>query len=418
MATDLREKLRQLGVTKGAGHIKPPSRQTRTTRSIESLLNGQEVETEMGRAFVVVQRYAPGYLHGGEALVAPREQSADVAARLGRDPALAKADLSRAVFLDTETTGLAGGTGTLVFLVGIGSFEGEVFCLRQFFLRDPDEETALLAALAEQMDDRSALVTFNGRGFDVPLLQARYVLTRMHPAWLALPHLDLLLPARRIWRGRLSSCALASLEMHVLGVQRDQADVPSYLIPQMYLDYLRTGDASEMPRVMYHNAQDILSLVTLAVRLCRIFADPLADAALDPADLVSLGKWYDDLGMSAEAERAFRAALERSVNPSLYLAALARLGLMLKQQGRRAEAAAVWEQLARSDDSSVLAHIELAKYFEWHVQDLHRALMWTQTALRLVAAWPPGYVRDRMEEELAHRLQRLKAKSRQAVRRD
>jgi uncharacterized protein YprB with RNaseH-like and TPR domain len=419
MATDLRDKLRQLGVTKGATQVKPPTRREgRHEQSIESLFDGQQVESSPGRAFVIEKRYTPDHLHGNAALALLPDQSAAIVAQLSREPALANVDLSRAIFLDTETTGLAGGTGTLVFLVGIGSFEpadsesgrGSAFCIRQFFLRDPGEEAAMLATLSERMDDGHAIITFNGRGFDLPLLQARYVLARLRPTWLALPHLDLLMPARRVWRDRLPSCALSSLEAHVLGVQREQDDVPGHLIPQLYLDYLQTGDASEMPRVIYHNQQDILSMVTLTVRLCRMFGDPATEETLDPGDLVSLGKWYDDLEMSAEAERAFRAALERELRSTSRAVALTRLGLLMKRQNRRQEAIAVWEQLAQAEDSGMLAHVELAKHFEWHANDLEQALMWTQAALKIIAAWPPGYARDQASAELEHRLQRLERK--------
>jgi uncharacterized protein YprB with RNaseH-like and TPR domain len=421
MTTDLRDKLRQLGVTKGATHVKPPARpQERRERSIESLLHGQQVESPLGRTFVVEKRYAPDYVHGAMPLDLLLDQSVTIAAQLAREPALAGVDLHRAVFLDTETTGLAGGAGTFAFLVGIGSFEraqgtpdaSPTFCIRQFFLRDPDEEAAMLATLAERMDVGQAIVTFNGRGFDLPLLQARYILARLRPTWLALPHLDLLMPARRVWRERLPSCALSSLEMHVLGVQREQADVPGYLIPQMYLDYLQSGDASEMLRVMYHNQQDILSMVTLAARLCRMFGDPLTEESLDPADLVSLGKWYDDLEMHALAERAFRVALEREIHSTTRAVALARLGLLMKRQHRREEAVAAWEQLARVDDSNVLAYVELAKHFEWHAGDLGQALTWTLAAREVVTGWPASYARDQASAELEHRLQRLERKQR------
>lgn len=407
MATDVRDKLRQLGVTKGASKLKPKPRRA---RSIESLLGGQEIESPAGRAFVVEERYTPAHLHGSTALGALLEQPASVAAQLAREPTLADVHLSRCVFLDTETTGLSGGTGTLVFLVGIGAFEGETFCVRQFFLRDPDKEAAMLAALSERMDDYQAIVTFNGRGFDLPLLQARYILARMRPTWLALPHLDLLMPARRVWRDRLSSCALSSLEAHVLAVRRAQDDVPGYLIPQMYLDYLQTGDAREMPRVIYHNRQDILSMVTLTAQLCRMFADPLADETLVPADLVSLGKWYDDLGMEALAERAFRAALEREALVTTRVTALTRLGFLIKRQGRHPEAIVIWEQLAQADDHGVTAHVELAKYFEWHAGDPEQALMWARAASQVVAAWPAGFTRDQAGSEIAHRLERLERK--------
>jgi len=415
MATDLRDKLRQLGVTKGSAHLKPSIHpQGRRSHPIEKLFNGQVVESTLGRAFLVEERYAPDHPHGHARLAWLLEQQAGIAAQLGRDPALASVDLSRCVFLDTETTGLAGGTGTLAFLVGIGSFEAKAFCVRQFFLRDPDEEAAMLAALSERMEDGQAIVTFNGRGFDLPLLQARYVLARLRPAWLALPHLDLLMPARRVWRDRLPSCALSSLEANVLGVQRERDDVPGYLIPQMYLDYLQTGDAREMPRVMYHNRQDILSMVTLAAQLCQTFADPLAAEFIDPADLVSLGKWYDDLNMPVEAERAWRAALQRELPATSRATALVRLGALLKRQDRRSEAVVAWEQLAQASEWDVTAHVELAKHWEWHAGDLGQAIVWTQAAQQIVATWPRGYARDLTGAQLAHRLERLRAKRERA----
>ena len=413
MATDLRDKLRLLGVTKGAARVKSPD-QPRHARALESLLDGQEIESPAGKTFVVQECYALDYVHGDTALRAFLERPADVAAprSMVYGSSLAEADLSRCVFLDTETTGLSGGTGTLVFLVGLGSFDRDAFCIHQFFLRDPDEEAAMLAALSERAGDYQAMVTFNGRGFDLPLLQTRYTLARMRAAWLALPHLDLLMPARRVWHDRLPSCALSSLEAHILGAQRTQEDVPGYRIPPMYLDYLQTGDAHEMPRVLYHNRQDILSMVTLAARLRRMFADPLADDALDATDLVSLGKWYDDLDMHSEAEHTFRAALERELPPTSRVTALARLGWLLKRQDRREEAVVAWEQLAQADANNVIAHVELAKHFEWHAGDPERALAWAQAAQEIVAAWPPGAARNQTRAELDHRLQRLERKRR------
>ena len=407
MATDLRDKLRQLGVTKGAAPVQPPAR-SRRPRSIEALVEGQQVESAQGHTFMALERYPLHFHHGHAALASLLQQPASIAAQLGREPRLAEADLSRAIFLDTETTGLSGGTGTLAFLVGIGLFEDEAFHLRQYFLRDPDEEAAMLSALADLASDYQAIVTFNGRGFDLPLLQTRYILARMRPTWLGLPHLDLLSPARRVWRDRLPSCALSSLEAHVLGVQRTQEDVPGYLIPQMYLDYLRTGDARDMLRVMYHNRQDILSMVTLATQLCQIFAGPSVDGSLDPADLVSLGKWYEDLGLNAQAEQAFCAALERDLLPLTRAAALTRLGLLLKRQERRDEAVVIWGQLAEC--YGVAGHIELAKHHEWRTGDLEQALTWTQAALEVVAAWPRGFEQNEASAELAHRLERLKRK--------
>ena len=409
MTNDLRDRLRQLGVTKGELKVQAPPARSRRPRPIEQLVDGQEVESAQGRAFIAHASYSLHHRHGHLPLASLVQQPAAIAAQLAREPRLSQADLGRAVFLDTETTGLAVGAGTLAFLVGLGTFEDQAFHLRQFFLRDPDEEASMLSALSELMSDYQAIVTFNGRGFDLPLLEARYTLARMQPRWLGLPHLDLLSPARRVWHDRLPSCALSSLEAHVLGVQRTQDDVPGFLIPQMYLDYLRTGDARDMLRVMYHNRQDILSMVTLATQLCRIFGGVQQEKSLDPADLVSLGKWYQDLGMSAEAESVFRSALELDLLPTGRAIALTRLGLLLKRQERREEARVIWKQLAECH--GVTGHIELAKYHEWHTGNLDQALMWTQAALQVVTAWPPGLPRDEASAELAHRLERLERKA-------
>jgi tetratricopeptide (TPR) repeat protein len=236
-----------------------------------------------------------------------------------------------------------------------------------------------------------------------------------------MPHVDLLHPARRLWRYALPSCALTSLEREVLGVRRQQADVPSGLIPYLYRDYLRTGDARDMKRVLYHNKIDILSMVTLAVRLCRVFADPWnveqveRGQALGGGELYALGRWYTDEGRVEEAEQVYRAALHvRSEGDSgLRGRTLRELALLLKRDARRDEAFAFWQQLALESAErvgGVLAHVELAKYFEWTVGDLNRAADWTRAALRRVEAGPSGTYRDGKLADLRHRLSRLQRK--------
>jgi len=356
-------------------------------------------------------------VHGGHTLGELLHLPASIAAQIGNDPALGQADLSRFVFLDTETTGLSGGTGTLVFLVGVGAFQPPSFVLRQYFLRSPAEEPAMLHALDEWLNGFDAVVSFNGRGFDMPLLESRFTLARMRPKILRIPHLDLLMPARRVWRGRLESCRLSSLEQHILDVRREQADVPGFLIPEMYMHYVRSGDASDMPRVLYHNAIDILSMVSLSTRLIRIFAastepDPASsDDTLSPGDWLALGKWHDDLGRMAEAESALRNCLIARPDSGTRANALSRLGYLLKRSDRRAEAVRVWESLSDSSSREGLeACVELAKYYEWHEVNLDRAAVWTREAIGIAGVLPDDYLRDRLDAELAHRLQRLERK--------
>jgi hypothetical protein len=309
----------------------------------------------------------------------------------------------------------------MAFIVGLGFFVDDSFEVRQYFLRDPGDEPAMVEALVDRLPTFEALVSFNGRAFDVPIIENRFILARVVPPMRGVPHVDLLHPARRLWRYALPSCALTSLEREVLEVHREQADVPSGLIPYLYRDYLRTGDARDMKRVLYHNKIDILSMVTLAVRLCRVFADPWnreqveQRRALGGGELYALGRWYADEGRVEEAEQAYRAALRlRSEGDSVLRGrTLRELALLLKRDARRDEAFAFWQQLAlesAEDAGGVLAHVELAKYFEWTVGDLARAAAWTRAALRRVEAGAPGPHRDGKLADLRHRLSRLERK--------
>jgi uncharacterized protein YprB with RNaseH-like and TPR domain len=408
---DLRARLQKLGVQKGARHVTPRPRPPRTT-AIETLIDGEIIETDYGPCFVHLERYAPDYVHGVYAVSELLQQSRWVAGRLA--DVGGEIDLSRTIFIDTETTGLAGGTGTLPFLIGAGAFEEDgSFVVRQFFLRSPAEEPALLLHLSDWLDQFEAIVSFNGRGFDLPILQTRFTLHRLRPQILRAPHLDLLTPARRVWRGRLESCSLKSLEYQVLDIHRDQIDIDGSLIPQLYIDYVRSGDASEMPRILYHNAYDIVSMVTLATRLIQIFDEDRA-AALTAADLYALGKWHADHAEHDRAERYLRQALEDLSDALIVQQASLRLSLLYKQLDRRADAIGLWEAVAQASAADTLASIEacieLAKYYEWHDINLELAIAWTERALTIAASLTDRFTRSQVLSEVDHRQQRLKRK--------
>jgi uncharacterized protein YprB with RNaseH-like and TPR domain len=416
---DLRRRLRELGVVRGVREL--AAQQRRRAVAIEDIVRGQFHTTFRGQCFVAEESYALDHRHGDLRLSAFLDLSPKVVARVEQDESLVELDLRRVCFLDTETTGLSAGTGTMAFIVGFGFFADDGFEVRQYFLRDPGDEPAMVEALLDRLPTFEGLVSFNGRAFDVPIIENRFILARMVPPTRDMLHVDLLHPARRLWRYALSSCALTSLESEVLGVRRQQADVPSGLIPYLYRDYLRTGDARDMKRVLYHNKIDILSMVTLAVRLCRAFADPwnVEQAGqrreLSAGELYALGRWYTDEGRIEEAERAYRAALRLHPEGDAVLRGrtLRELALLLKRDARRDEAFAFWQQLAlesAGDAGGVLAHVELAKYFEWTVGNLAQGAAWTRAALRQVEAATPGTYRDARLADLRHRLSRLERK--------
>jgi uncharacterized protein YprB with RNaseH-like and TPR domain len=386
------------------------SRPERQVQGIEDLLPGEVVHTEFGPFFQYRESYDLDYRHGHHALADLLAHSPGNPALLARDERLSQVDFRRMAFVDTETTGLAGGTGTYAFLVGVGVFEEENFTVHQFVMRDYHEEPAQLSAVGELLDGLEAVVSFNGKSFDMPLLETRFVMVRQPPRLMEAPHLDLLPTARRFWKYRLESCALSSLEGEVLGVRRTGEDVPGWLIPSLYTDYARTGDAREMPRILYHNVQDILSLVTLMARQCDLLLAPLtSDIDLPGEDLYGLGRLLHDLGQAEKAEVAYTQAARTSQVPRVREMARRDVAYLLKRQERRAEALSWWQQLAQTD-GAVYACEELAKHYEWHDEDLQQAVAWTQEGLALAGAWPRGRKRREAVADLEHRLERLARK--------
>ncbi|HEY64026.1 MAG TPA: tetratricopeptide repeat protein [Caldilineae bacterium] len=378
---------------------------------LERLVGGQVMATPYGSCLVVERRYPLDERRGPARLGDLLHLPGVAVVRLNPYPGLDALDFRSAAFIDTETTGLSGGAGTLVFMVGVGRFEGDRFVVRQFFMRRPDEERALLDRVMDAVADAAAVVTFNGRSFDLPLLTTRFRLARLEVPLADVPHFDLLTAARRVWRRRLDSCALTNLEREILRYSRAADDVPGWLIPTLYQRYLWEGDVIPMARVFYHNREDVLSMVALAAVLCRACSVPEEDDALHPIDYTALGWALEQSGDWSAAERAYRRALADYLPDDVRCYALSRLGTLLKRQGRREEAAALWQEWITSvPGDDVTPFVELAKHCEWHERDLEAALMWSQWARQIVEGWPPGYRRDVTLGELDHRISRLRRK--------
>src|SRR6185503_17577333 len=233
----LSERLKALGVKTGTATLAPPK--PKSPYEIDSVVTGAFQPTRLGDVFIVEQIFTPDYRHGSSSIVASLPLK--LISQWANDPRLAEIPLSRFAFLDTETSGLSGGTGTYAFLVGFARFVDGQLVLRQFFMRDPAEEPAMLEAIGQFLAPAQALVTFNGKAFDAPLLTTRYRLHRIPIPYEGYAHLDLLPLARRLWRDRLESRALKYLEQHVLGMRRSSEEVPGYEIPWLYFDYLKSG---------------------------------------------------------------------------------------------------------------------------------------------------------------------------------
>ncbi|MDW8054432.1 MAG: ribonuclease H-like domain-containing protein [Anaerolineae bacterium] len=376
MEADLRERLRRLGVHKGIAQLKPARSPLPPAHFTDDLT---PLETPLGFAYVRSRRFPLDYAHGkhriGDILHLPKVTLALFGTRHTSEMTLA---LDEALFLDIETSGLTG-AGNLAFLVGVAYTEGDQLVLEQFFLRNPAEEAALLFALAQRLSMRPALFTFNGAAFDVPLLETRFLRARLSATLSEHVHVDLLLPARRLWRRVLGACHLGALEYHVLGVQRSQLDVYSAIIPQLYREFLLFGNGvlnEDMRRVLYHNEQDVLSLVVLAGHIAETLLNP-SDA---PAHL-ALGQHHEQRGEHDRACQHYQAAAQRADRPTLKSEALRRLARQLKRRGEHDAAFHYWQQLAALDDLEGI--IEAAKYLEWRKGDVAAALLLARKGLAL-----------------------------------
>jgi uncharacterized protein len=404
----LSDRLRSLGVKVGVSEISSLPKVEKY--SIEHVLPGSYLDTDQGQTYVVQQDYPVDYQHGKQTLLI--DSPLLVIEKWAREPDLHNLEVGSFAFLDTETSGLAGGTGTFAFLVGAGRFEGDHFHLAQFFMRDPSEEGALLFALEEFLAPCKALVSFNGKSFDAPLLNTRYALAGWKSPLVEMQHVDLLHLARRLWRDRLPSRTLGNLEVQILGTSRTEEEVPGWMIPQMYFDYLRSGDAREMKNVFYHNAMDVVSLAALFKHVAGLLADPLHQVGLDPIDLASLARLFEDLEDEELAIQLYKNSLQHRMSGSRdeqYWDTLQRLSFLYKRREEFMQAIPLWEEAALN--GKLYAYVELAKIYEHTLCDLSQAHDWTQKAIKWIEKSNfPLYERAYWQPELEHRLERLNRK--------
>ena len=348
-----------------------------------------------------------GSRYGGATLLRLTEIAEEECARLQIRPEEPGVDLSRALFLDTETSGLAGGTGTFAFLIGVGYVEEDRFRVTQFLMRSPVGEAAMLEELAVLVAGRRDLVTYNGGSFDLPLLETRFALNGVPSPFRGVRHLDLLHPARRLFKPRHENARLGTLEREVLEVERDD-DIPGDRIPQVFFDFLRYGHHPAMESVLAHNRYDIVTLAALALRaLERMANDWYSD---DPADLHGAGHHFWRRGESETAIPLLERALSAGLSGHNRDRCLLDLGERRKQLGDWEGALDLWRQVSPSDSREQLdVLVWFAKHEEHQRKEPARALIHVEDALERLPRIEMGRETSRRyRKELEKRATRLR----------
>jgi uncharacterized protein YprB with RNaseH-like and TPR domain len=401
MYSDLRSKLKQFAMKQD---IKETVK-TENNSEIDKLMDGTIEAGSMGSFFMHKNTYTLDYVHGNCILGDFATLNFDYLLRMFNSNNH-KLELKDMVFLDTETTGL-GGSGTVAFLIGMGYFENENFVVKQLFMRDYDEEPAMLYYLENELAKRKGLITFNGKAFDWNLLISRFIFNRIKCRQSSPIHLDLLHISRTIWKRKLESCRLISLEEDLLGFKRTD-DIPGYLIPHAYFKYLNDRDASDMKRVLEHNRLDIISMVSLFVKISKILNNPLEEAS-DYNEMFGAARIYNRAMDYGKAESCFKHC-SVSNNNIIRVEALKELTGLYKNDKDYDSITKCLELIINTSKTpNIPMMIELAKHYEHRVKDINNAKNITEKAYKICL--DNSMLRNIYYKDLKHRLERLLRKA-------
>ena len=361
------------------------------------VLNGDFEQTSKGELFVAKRRHPVNEPYGRSNLTCCLEMPIEPLAELYQG--LERFDMADTLFFDTETTGLAGGSGTYAFLVGLGYYSGSEFVTEQLLMRDHSDEPALLAYLSRLLHYKSSLVSFNGRSFDAQLLTTRYGMHRLRDPFGDRAHLDLLHICRRLWgHGHLPDCRLETLESRILGAPRHQ-DVPGWLIPTLFFDFIRDKNPAPLKGVLEHNRRDLLAMVALCSHLKGVLTTAEVD---DPYLSLGLGRLWAALGQSERSDRFFEKSIkDRRLDEEAREKALIYWARELKRRGL-AKAAMLWRRTLIHYPGNLEATVELAKWLEHSQGDYRSALILVEGGLR------DRTLTSRRRQELEHRATRLR----------
>lgn len=399
------DKLKSLGVKRGLAKSKTLDSQSR--KLIRQVVSGEYKEYPHGRVFIHEERYPAPYTHGKVLLSDVKK--GDLISRWAKTTSLALKNSDGLMFFDTETTSLSGGAGTFVFMMGIGFQTIEGFTVRQFFLESPFDETAFLAEIENQIGRFSGLVSFNGKSFDIPMLNNRFTINNLPSPFPDYPHIDLLPLARRLWKYRLPRRNLGTLEIEILGFHRSRDEIPGWMVPEIYIDYLRNQDPSPLVGVFYHNAVDILSLAGLYFHLSDLLQTCDPNRIDEGLDMMALGHLYRDLENYDLAIILYENSLQKELPQDFYIATMLEYAQICKRNGNYDLACDLWKKAEALKE--LTSSEELSKYYEHHEKNYPLAKQHTMVGLKNLA--DANFTKIKRKEwqiSLSSRLERIDKK--------
>lgn len=320
-------------------------------------------------------------------------------------------NLRKTLFIDLETTGLSGGTGTFAFLIGLGHVELDQIVVRQYLLPDFQYEWLMLKFIENNLENFENLVSFNGKSFDIPLLRNRFVLNRMETILDELPHIDILHASRRLWKRRLKTCDLQNLEYVILGQERLH-DVPGEMVPQIYFEYIRKRRAEILGGVLEHNYHDIVNMVLLTIHIGQILNHPLTMLNND-LDILSLANYLYQKKFYEDAKPLFEYMNENLQDSELKIESMYHLSMLLKKSGEVNESGKIFQNMLKLERNHPEAIIELAKYYEHKEKNYTGALELIEHSLSNIRLFQQLERENRLstlKEDLLHRRKRILSK--------
>jgi hypothetical protein len=393
--SDLLKKLQDLGLKVDRASNLETTRNT--TTNVNDFVHGEWLESNGSRFLLVKRLYPYGSNHG----IIDLDRNA-IQIRINefwQTDGSEDLDIRKIVFLDTETSSLSIGAGALIFLFGCCYFVDEGLEVLQMFIEDPSHEFLFLNEIGNHLEKFKCLASYNGKSFDIPVLKSRYILNRIPHGLDRFNHIDLLHIARRIWKYDLDSKKLSDIETKILQFTRGDEEIPGWLVPQMYQDYVQTGNAEPLQGVFYHNEIDVVSLAALFLKIEQM----LSSEDLQGNETLSLGEIFHKARKFETADEYFKKALENNSGTYFREKALINLAYSLKHQEKPEEMCSIWRELAQAEN--LTACVELAKFYEHKEKNYISALEWTEIAIKLTEN--PSANTNRLLDELEHRRVRL-----------